>query len=715
MNKRTLGLLSLSAISLSFFAQSSIAQTNEPVIMTINGKNVYKSEFENVYKKNSGKEVNKEQKSVKEYVDLFSTFKMKVFEAEALGLDTNSSFKTELAGYRKQLASPYLTDKNVNDALVQEAYDRMKTEVKASHILIRIVEDALPKDTIEAYTRLMIIRDAVMGKQPSAARLAEYEAILKKSSAGLTKNSNTKDSAAFKTKLEAIKNIASTVNSGSDKFAAAAKKTSEDPSAADNSGDLGYFTSLQMVYPFETAAYKTNVGDISMPIRTRFGYHIIKVDDKRENQGEILTAHIMVKFNKEMSEKEKANLKTKIDEIHAKLKAGEKFEDVARQYSDDKPSAEKGGQLQWFGSSRMPIDFEKAAFALKNNGDYSEPFTTPYGWHIVKRLDRKGLASFDDMKGELKQRVGKDSRTQAGRESLIEKVKKENNFKENLANRKAFLKVLDSTVYQAKWEAKKAAKMGTKELFRLSNKDKATGAETTIIYGANDFAKYIESHQTARPVMDNNMFMQQSYKNFVDEAIITYEDERLEKKYPEFRNLLKEYRDGILLFDLTDQKVWSKAVKDTAGLKAFYEKNKNNYLWDERAEVTSYKCANEKIAKEVRALLKKNKTEKEIVETINKTSQLNVTAESVTYLKGENKEVDANWKVGVSAFDIKDKDNKVTVLVTNKLIEKTPKTLAEAKGIITADYQTYLEKEWLAYLKNKYSVKVNEDVLNTVK
>ena len=212
------------------------------------------------------------------------------------------------------------------------------------------------------------------------------------------------------------------------------------------------------------------------------------------------------------------------------------------------------------------------------------------------------------------------------------------------------------------------------------------------------------------------MFLQQSYKEFVDETIINYEDANLETKYPEFRNLLKEYRDGILLFDLTDQKVWSKAVKDTSGLRAYYEKNKNNFLWDERADVTTYNCATDKVAKDVRAMLKKNKSEKEIVETINKTSQLNVSAESVTYLKEENKHVDANWKQGVVASDIKDgKDNKITVLVVNKVMPKTPKTIAEAKGMITADYQNYLEKEWLAYLKNKYAVKVNEDVLSTVK
>ncbi len=709
MKKSTLGFLALSAISLA-----SIAQTTDPVIMTVNGKPVYKSEFENVYKKNSGKEVNKEPKSVKEYVDLFSTFKMKVFEAEANGLDTNSAFKTELAGYRKQLASPYLTDKNVNDALLHEAYDRMKTEVKASHILIRLAEDALPKDTIEAYTRIMIIRDATMGKAPSASKIAEYELLLKKSSSGLTKNSTKKDSADYKMKLDAVKNLAATSAGAGDKFEAVAKKTSEDPSALENGGDLGYFTSLQMVYPFENAAFSTNVGEECMPIRTRFGYHVLKVYDKRPSQGEILTAHIMVKFPKDLSEKEKANLKVKIDEIYTKLQAGAKFEDMARQFSDDKPSAERGGQLAWFGSSRMPIEFEKAAFGLKNNGDYSQPFETKYGWHIVKRIDKKGLASFDDMKGDLKQRIGKDSRTQEGQASLIEKLKKEYNFKENAANRKEFLKVIDTTVYQGKWDVKKADKLGKKELFSLKYEDKADKYSTQMIYGADDLARYIETHQTARPVMDNNMFLQQAYKNMVNEAVISFEDSLLERKYPEFKSLLKEYRDGILLFDLTDQKVWSKAVKDTAGLKEFYSKNKNNYLWEERAEVTMYSCADDKIAKEVRALLKKKKSEKEIVEAVNKTSQLNVSAESITYLKGENKDVDTHWKEGVVAENIV-KDGKVMVLAVNKLLAKTPKTIPEAKGMITADYQNYLEKEWLAYLKNKYTVKINDDVLSTVK
>lgn len=710
MNKNIIGFCTLSIMGLGLFAQNQ-----DPVIMTINDKPVYKSEFENVYRKNSGKEVNKEQKSVKDYVDLFSTFKMKVFEAESMGLDTNAGFKSELGGYRRQLAAPYLTDKNVNDALLMEAYNRMKTEVHAYHILVRCDENALPKDTLEAYTRLNIIRDAVLGKAPTPAKLAEYDAILKKS-IGLSKSSSHKDSVAYKTKADAMKNMMTKLNSDGDKFSLAAKSLSEDPSAHENGGDLGYFTSLQMVYPFENAAYNTDNGEISHPVRTKYGYHLVKTIDKRPNQGEILTAHIMVKFGKDMSDKEKANLKTKIDELYAKLKAGEKFDDLARQFSDDKPSAEKGGQLQWFGSSRMPVEFEKAAFALKNNGDYSEPFMTQYGWHIVKRLDKKELPKFEDMKADLKSRVSRDSRASAGRVALIDTVKKQNNFKEIMKNRQEMLKVLDTTLFEAKWEAKKADKLNNKELFRLSNKDKTTGKETIIIFGQKDFAKYIESHQTNRGKIDFNTFLQQSYKNFVDESIINYRDENLENLYPEFKSLLKEYRDGILLFDLTDKKVWSKAVRDTAGLREFYEKNKNNYLWDERADVTIYKCKDEKTAKSVRAMLKKNKSEKEITEAINKSSQLNLTVDNITYLKGENKDVDANWKAGILAADVKDdKESKVQVIVVNKIEPKTPKTLAEAKGMITADYQNYLEKEWLTYLKNKYTVKVDEAVLNTIK
>lgn len=695
------------AIALSLTA---ITRAQDPVVMTITNTEtkashpVSKSEFEAVYKKNNGKEVNSATKSVKEYVDLFSLFKSKVYEAESLGLDTLTSFKNELAGYRRQLAAPYLTDKNTNENLLTEAYERMKTEVRASHILIRLDETALPKDTLEAYTRATLIRNAVMGKMPTAAEIANYDKLLK-STTEISNRLKTKDSAVYKAKLNSVKNLAEYYKNAKDKFQDIAPKTSDDPSVVDNKGELNYFSAMDMVYPFESAAYNTKVGEVSPLVRTKFGYHILKVYDKRPNRGEITVEHIMVKFPKDATEQDKANAKAKINELKEKLRTMT-FEDVARQFSDDKQSSDRGGMLQPFKGGRLPKDFEDAAFALKNNNDVSEPVQTPYGWHLIKRIDLKTVPPFNEIKNELKARVNRDSRSQMGKQALIARIKKEYNFKENQKNLDELVKAMDTTYLKATWKADKIAKFGNKEIINIGGKS----------YTQNDYAKYLESQMMFRSPTDVHELVKSMYRNWVEECVVNYEDKLLEQKYPDFKNLLREYRDGILLFDLTDQKVWSKAVKDTAGLKEFYEKNKNNYLWGERADVTTYKCLNDKIAKELRKLLKAGKKEKEIVETLNKSSQLNVSVENVTYLKGENKNVDANWKEGVVANDIKDdKENKVLVMVVNKVMPKSPKTLAECRGMVTADYQNYLEAEWLKYLKNKYKVSVDEAVLATVK
>jgi peptidyl-prolyl cis-trans isomerase SurA len=647
----------------SWFTSKVIAQ-NDQVILSIDGKSISKSEFENVYKKNNGKELNTDNKSLKDYMELFINFKLKVKEAEELGLDTSAAFKQELSGYRKQLAAPYLTDKSVNENLIVEAYERMKTEIRASHILVKCNEDALPKDTIAAFNKINEYRKRAL-KGEDFAKLA----------------------------IESAKD--------------------GDPSASENKGDLGYFTALQMVYPFENAAYQTKVGEISNIVRTRFGYHFLKVVDKRNNQGEVLVAHIMVRLKKEMNGKDSSNAMKKIEEIYGKLKAGEKFEELAKQFSDDKTSSEKGGEINWFSSGKMPVpEFESVSFTLKNKGDYSEPFMTKFGWHIVKLIDKKAIpAPFDAMKSEIKQRVNKDSRSQAGRTSLIARVKKENNFKENklTTGKKSTFPALDeleakidSTYFQGKWKSDKTTGMN-KELFLIADKK----------YTQTDFAKYLESRQTRRSVAEKRFIIEQQYKNFVDETVVALEESQLEKKYPDFKSLIQEYRDGILLFELTDRKVWSKAVKDTSGLKEYYEKNKNNYLWDERADVTTYTCADEKVAKQVRKLLLKKKAEKEILDEINKKSQLNLATETVMYLKGENKMIDENWKQGLSN-DIK-KENKIIILSVNKVLPKTPKLISECKGIVTADYQNYLEKEWISSIRNGHQVKVNEEVLNSVK
>ena len=686
------------------FAASSFAQTNDPTLLTIDGKAISKSEFEAVYKKNNGKDMSAEKKSVNDYLDLFVNFKLKVKEAEQMGLDTLPSFKQELGGYRKQLAAPYLTDKDATDKLINEAYQRMQTEVKASHILVKCAEDALPKDTLEAWHRINIILNVASGKSVSSSQISEYEALVKKNA--YSKVHPTKeDTTQVNQKINSIKELVSgKVDKKKDLFAQAATIGSDDVSLKDAGGSLGYFTALEMVYPFENAAYDTKVGDISKIVRTRFGYHVLKVYDKRPNTGEILVAHIMIKLNKDMKHDDSLKAKQKIDEIYAKLKAGDKFADLAKNYSDDKQTAANGGELTWFYERKFPIEeFAKQAFALQKNGDFSAPFTTKFGYHIVIRKDRRTVPTFDAMKTELKNRVAKDSRSYQSKESFIVKLKKEYNFKDFPKEKEAFTKVLDSTYFQGTWKASKADKL-TKELFTLADKK----------YTQQDFAKYLESHQTRRAKSDVTMAVNAQYKNFVDESLIAYEETQLDKKYPEYHNLMQEYRDGILLFDLTDKKVWSKAVKDSAGLEKFYEANKNNYLWDERADVSTYKCADDKIAKEVKKMLEAKKTEKEITDKLNKKSALDVSVENVTYLKGENKDVDANWKQGI-APEIKQTDGKVNVLLINKLTPKTPKKLAECRGMVTSDYQNYLEKEWIANLRNNHKIEVNKDVLATIK
>ncbi|MCC6251178.1 MAG: peptidylprolyl isomerase [Bacteroidia bacterium] len=643
-------------ISVSASAQNS----SDPVIMNIAGKDITKSEFESIYHKNNSKASTTDSKQLDDYVQLFINFKLKVKEAEDKGLDTAAAFRNELEGYRKQLAAPYLTDNEVNDWLLKEAYDRMKKDVRASHILIKCEPDALPKDTLAAYNKAIAARNRIL------------------------KGEN---------------------------FAKVAQELSDDPSAKDNGGDLGYFTSMMMVYPFETATYKAELNKITMPIRTRFGYHLILKTDERPNQGQITVAHIMVKAaQKDIHKKDTATVdpKVKIDEIYAKLKGGADFAELAKQQSDDKGSAKKGGELPTFSTGRMVAEFENAAFALKNDGDISEPIKTQYGWHIIKRLNKKELGSFEELKPELKAKINKDSRSATGRESKIAKIKKEYNFKENLKLRDEFVKVMDTTYFEGQWKQTSAAKLNKPALFNIGDKT----------YNQQDFATYLESHQTHRQKIDFSALIREMYKNFVDETCLAYEESRLPSKYPEYKALLQEYRDGILLFDLTNSNVWSKAVTDTTGLKEFYEANKTKYMWPERAEATIYMCANEKVAQKTRKMVKdkakKKYSNSDILATINKDSQLNLNIENGKFSKGENEIIDKfEWKKGLTS-DIKSNNQTVFVDYEN-ILPPTPKTITEAKGIITADYQNELEKQWIAKLRGKYKVTINKDVLSTVK
>ncbi len=683
-------------------AKTPASGNEDPILLSIGSTQISLSEFKSVYDKNRGKDdAAKDPKALDNYMDLYVTFKMKVKEAEEMGLDTSAAFKTELAGYRKQLAQPYLTDKEVNDQLLNEAYERMKWDVHARHILVWLNENALPKDTIEAWNRAMIIRDNLIGKTVPAAMMNEYEQMVRKDIEN-AKVKKVKDS--LEVRLNNIKNLGKDLSAlnAQDKFIVAAKTVTDDPSGKGNGGDLGYFTSMKMVYPFECAAYNTKPGEISMPVRTNFGYHLVKVEDKRPARGEILVAHIMINAKAGIPKQDSINAKNKIDEIYAKLKKGEKFEDLVKQFSDDKASAAKGGELRWFGYYDMPAEIENASFALQNNGDISEPVKSRFGWHIIKRIDRRGVPKFDDIKNDLKSKIAKDRRSSKGKESLIIKLKAEYKYKETAKAKEEFVPILDSTFFQAKWSASKAAKLN-KTVFVLAGHD----------YTQTDFAKYLESHMTRRAKTDPSVVVNESYKNWVNETIVNYEETQLDRKYPEFHALMQEYRDGILLFDLMDKKVWTKAVKDTAGLNEFYEKNKNNYLYEERSDASVYTAATEKLADEAHKMMEKGKSEKEVIAKLNKDSQLNLLVESKIFNKGENAIVDANWTPGISP--IKETDKKFTFVKVNKILMPSPKALADAKGAVTSDYQNYLEKTWIESLKKKYPVNIHKDVLAQIK
>ncbi len=623
----------------------------EQTLLTVAGDKISKTEFERVFYKNNNKENSNDQKSVREYLELYINYKLKVKEAEALKMDTSEAFVTELTGYRKQLAQPYLTDKDVNENLVKEAYDRLQKDVRATHVLIKVAQDALPKDTLAAYNKAIRIREKLV--------------------------------------------------KGAD-FYKMAKDSSDDPSAKENSGDLGYFTGMQMVYPFETVAFNTKPGQISMPVRTRFGYHIIRVEDVRPAVGEIHAAHIMIKSTANDADSVELEAKRRIDDIYAKVKAGEKWDDLVAQYTEDKGSAKTGGALPWFGTGRMVPEFEKAAFALKNDGDISEPIKSAYGWHIIKRLEKRALPSFEEKKAELKAAITRDSRSEIGKTSLVNRIKKENGFKETPLNKDAFIKSLDSSLVNGTYNDSSAMGM-TKPLFTLGSKT----------YTQKDFATFLMKHQVKHNNSNSQAVAYTQYNQFVEESCIALEESMLDKKYPEFKSLMQEYRDGILLFDLTDKMVWSKAVKDSAGLAAFYDKNKGNYMWGDRLDATIYSCANTGIATKVRKMVKKGNKDADIAAEINKDSSLNVNIKTALFSKGDNDIIDGiEWTPGITA-DMNKNNQTIFINVRTKLAP-APKSLDEAKGLITADYQTYLEKSWIDELRKKYPVSVDEAVLKTV-
>lgn len=643
MNKLFFISIMVCLSSLFVFAQ------NDSVLFTYGEDKVDLEEFEYIYKKNNARDSLIYQKSsVDEYLDLYINFKLKVKAAEALGYDTIQKFQNELGTYRKQLAQTYLYDKEINEKLIREAYDRMKEEVRVAHILIAVEKGAAPEDTLKAY------REA-----------------------------------------EKLKNK---INSGED-FVTIAQKESDDPSVKDNEGDIGYVSVFKTVYPFESATYNTKVGELAGPVRTKFGYHILLVKDRRAAKGKINASHILIKTPTEIANQEV--YKERIDSIHKALKQGANFEQLASKLSDDKGSARNGGKLPVFGTGSMVQEFENVAFGLTEDGEISKPFKSAYGWHIVKRNEYFPVESFNKMKSEIKRKLERDARSRISKKRFVEKLKREYKFKDNPAQLKAFIEKTDDKIYSGKWDPQPGTKTSGK-LFSLAGKE----------YTEQDFGFYLKKTLPKTKKKNKSEMLSELYAGYVDQTLIELEDSKLESKYEDFRRLMKEYRDGILLFELTDKKVWSYALKDTVGLQAFYEKNKNNYKWNERADAqiiiskdkeAAFKLY-EKLKKGKSLFAEKSKLEKKFGKDVYK-------IEEGLYEKKSNPYIDRmEWKQGVSE-PIENSDGTYSLVVIRSLQKPVPKALNESRGYVVSDYQKVLEKQWIEALKKEYPVKVNDSVL----
>ncbi|NOZ48071.1 MAG: hypothetical protein GXO79_15035 [Chlorobi bacterium] len=644
----------ITLISLLLAPGFKAQENNNEVLITIDSTKITKSEFMRIYQKNNSDSVI-DQKSLEEYLNLFINFKLKVLEAERLGLDTLKSFVVELQGYRRQLEKPYLTNQSIDESLIKEAYDRMTKDVKASHILIRVSENASPEDTLAAYNKIMKIRNRII-------------------------------------KGESFEKVA--------------RETSEDKSVKNNSGNLGYFTAFQMVYPFETAAYNTKVGDISMPVRTKFGYHIIKVFDTRDAVGKVKVAHIMKSIPPESSPEVAKQAYDTIMVVYNQLKEGADFAKLAKKYSDDKSSAARGGELRMFGTGKMVPTFESAAFSLNKVGDISKPVKTAYGWHILKLLQKSEIKSFDEMKSMIKTKVTRDSRSEKSKSAVIAELKKEYNFKYDKKKLAQFYTVVDNSIFSGNWSAENAKNL---------NSDFVWYADKSL--NQQWFANYLEAKRAPdKTVIPVKEYVDKMFEYFVEKYLIQYEKTQLEDKYPEFKYLMQEYHDGILLFDLTDKMVWTKAVEDTIGLEEFYNKNKNKYMWGERFNGRIYTCSNEKVFKKVNKFLNKESNQSlsidEILAKFNKKGEKNLEIEENIYSKGDNKIIDHYvWNIGT----YNENNSEAKIVIKGEKLAPSPKKLDEAKGLITADYQTYLEDEWVKNLRKKYKITVNEELLKTIK
>ena len=488
-------------ISLIFFTTFLCYSQNnsDDILFTIGDDSVNTKEFLRVYNKNLDLITDNSQKDIDNYLQLYIDYKLKVLEAYEKEYHKKESYISELNKYSSQLASNYLFDKNSQDSMLNEAYLRTKTEIKASHILIRIEDKDL--DTLDIYNKLISYRE----------------------------DFKNYDLAYLIKKYHDGKNICVE--------------------------DLGYFSAFKMIYSFESKAYETKVGDISMPFRTRFGFHILKVEDKRESLGEVIVGHIMLS-------KDNNNSQSKINSLYDSIIRVGNFESFAKKYSDDKNTSSVGGRLKPFTSGQLnSLPFEKAAFDLTEINQISKPIETKFGWHILKLYSKSKLSSFKEMESSLLKKVKNNSRS-----SVIS-----NSFYKKLLNKYSINYDNDLTYFTDQLNGHNANNIW--KIPSTINKKKMLFKINDTILNYLDFANYIVNTFISNGSIYNSPT--DLYKDFINQSVMDYYKSNLLSENTEYRHIYNEYKEGLMLFDLMQNEVWNKAKEDTIGLKSYFKNNKS--------------------------------------------------------------------------------------------------------------------------------------------
>jgi peptidyl-prolyl cis-trans isomerase SurA len=632
---------------------SSFTQTlNDKVLLTVGNQKVTSGEFIRMYKKSFD---TTEARSIDDYLKQYIDFKLKVEDAISAGIDTTRAFRTELQGYRDQLAQNYLTDNDAREKLLQKAYQRYLIELNGWHILVNCPLESKPEDTLKAWKKARDIRERIIQGEP---------------------------------------------------FEQVARSSSDDPSVKINGGNLGFFTAFQMIMPFEDAAYNLKIGEISQPVRSPYGYHIITVKGKRPSQGKIKVAHIMKALSPGASDEEQKNAEDVIRDVYKQLQAGASFSDLAKKYSDHKESSPNGGELNWFSAGEIITDFAEPALALKKNGDYTSPVRTYFGWHIIKRLDKKEPGSYIETKPYLESKLNTSYLNSIGKQSLIEKLKKEYRLNVNTVAFNWFITHTDTMIIMGKARYNRA-EMPSGNIYTFANQQFTT----------REFASFLEKRGQMISTRDSSVFITESLNTRITDHILSYEDANLEKKYPEFKYLVNEFHDGILLFEISGRKVWNKAQDDSSGIKNYYERNKQKFLTKEKIAGTIYTLRKsdgmKSLEKAFKTYSKDPNKEKKLVERFIKKRDSLLTVKKGIWEKGENKYIDSlDWKKNEQKAII---DGFPSIIIVNKIIEGVPLPLREVRGEVIAGFQQELETDWIKQLKNKFAVKIDNGVLEDIR